>query len=67
MNTTPEATGTLEVAMGHAARLLATQPALAAEQAREILKVVPNHAPAEFLLARASARIGRGDEAIAAL
>ena len=53
--------------MMHATRLLQAQPALAAEQAREILKVVPNHAPAAFLLARASARLGRGDEAIAAL
>ena len=53
--------------MKHAATLLAAQPELAAEQAREILKAVPNHAPAAFLLARANARIGRGDEAIAAL
>jgi predicted Zn-dependent protease len=60
-------TGSLEVAMKHAAALMANRPDLAAEQAREILKVMPNHAPAEFLLARASARIGRGDEAIAAL
>ncbi len=53
--------------MKHAEALLAKQPELAAEQVREILKAVPNHAPAAFLLARASARIGRGDEAIAAL
>jgi predicted Zn-dependent protease len=53
--------------MKHATRMLAAQPALAAEQAREILKVVPKHAPAAFLLAKALARIGRGDEAIAAL
>jgi len=53
--------------MMHATRLLEAQPELAAEQAREILKVVPNHAPAAFLLACASARLGRGDEAIAAL
>jgi predicted Zn-dependent protease len=53
--------------MMHATRLLQAQPALAAEQAREILKVVPQHAPAAFLLARALAGLGRGDEAIAAL
>ena len=53
--------------MKHAAGLLASEPALAAEQAREVLKVVPNHAPAAFLLARASARLGRGDDAITAL
>jgi tetratricopeptide (TPR) repeat protein len=67
MSETADPTGTLQVAMKHAANLLAARPALAAEQAREILKAVPNHAPAAFLLARAYARIGRGDEAIAAL
>jgi len=67
VSSTPEPTGTVEVAMKHAAALLAAKPELAAEQAREILKVVPNHAPAAFLLARASGRLGRGDDAIAAL
>ena len=67
MSATVEPTGTLDVAMKHAAQLLATQPALAAQQAREILKVMPNHAPAVFLLARALAATGSGDEAIAAL
>jgi tetratricopeptide (TPR) repeat protein len=62
-----EPTGSLEVAMKHATNLLAAQPALAAEQAQEILKAVPNHAPAVFLLARANACIGRGDDAIEAL
>jgi tetratricopeptide (TPR) repeat protein len=62
-----EPTGSLEVAMKHATNLLAAQPALAAEQAQEILKAVPNHAPAAFLLARANACIGRGDDAIEAL
>ncbi len=59
--------GTLEVAIAHAARLLEREPALAVEQAREILKVVPNHVPAMFLLATALQRAGRGDEAITAL
>ncbi len=67
MSPTSEPTGTLEVAMKHAEALLAKRPELAAEQVHEILKAVPNHAPAAFLLARANARIGRGDEAIAAL
>ncbi len=67
MSAANEPTGTLAVAMKHAAGLLAAKPELAAEQAREVLKVVPNHAPAAFLLARASARIGRGDDAIEAL
>ena len=67
MNATADPTGTLAVAMQHANRLLESQPMLAAEQAREILKVVPKHVPALFLLASALARAGRGDEAIAAL
>jgi predicted Zn-dependent protease len=67
VSATADPTATLDVAMKHAGRLLAAEPALAAEQAREILKVVPNHAPAAFLLGQALARIGRGDEAIAAL
>jgi tetratricopeptide (TPR) repeat protein len=67
MSQTTDPTGTLQVAMKHAANLLAAEPQLAAEQAHEILKAVPNHAPAAFLLARANARLGRGDEAIAAL
>jgi tetratricopeptide (TPR) repeat protein len=67
VSSTTEPTGTLEVAMQHATKLLAAKPELAAEQAHEILKIVPTHAPAAFLLARASARLGRGDEAIEAL
>jgi predicted Zn-dependent protease len=67
MSATADPTGTLDVAMKRAAQLLAVQPALAVEQAREILKAVPNHAPAAFLLANALGRTGRGDEAIAAL
>ncbi len=59
--------GTLEVALAHATRLLEREPALAVEQAQEILKVVPNHPPAMFLLATALQRTGRGDEAIVAL
>ena len=42
MSSAPEPVGTVEVALSHAARLLATDPALAAEQASEILKVVPD-------------------------
>src|SRR5262245_45545471 len=67
MNTPAEPTGTLEVALAHAARLLERDPALAVEQAREILKVVPNHASAHFLLADALGRTGQGDAAIVAL
>jgi len=48
-----EATGTLEVALAHASRLLASKPALAAAQASEILHVVPGYPPARLLLAQA--------------
>lgn len=51
--------GSLEVALKHAARLLTAQPALAAEQAAEILKVVPGH-PGAMLL-HAVAQRGCGD------
>jgi tetratricopeptide (TPR) repeat protein len=55
--------GTLDVALAHAARLLATQPALAAEQAEEILKVMPGHPAAALILG--SARRATGDAAAA--
>ena len=60
-------TGTLETALAHARRLLNAQPTLAAEQATEILKIVPEHPAALFLLANALGRARRGDEAIAVL
>ncbi len=44
--------------MAHAARLLDVEPALAAEQAQEILKAVPGHPPAVLLLATARRRSG---------
>jgi tetratricopeptide (TPR) repeat protein len=46
-------TGTLDTAMAHASRLLEADPALAAEQALEVLKAVPNHPPAVLLLGTA--------------
>ena len=67
MNTPAEPTGTLAVALAHATRLLEREPALAGEQAQEILKVVPNHPSALFLLAQALGRSRRGDDAIAVL
>jgi predicted Zn-dependent protease len=45
-----EPTGTLESALAQTRRLLKTDPTLAAEQAREILKVVPRHPVAILLL-----------------
>ena len=59
--------GSLEVALEHAARMLAAQPALAAEQAREILKVVPGQPLALLLLARAQRACGDFAGALAGL
>jgi len=55
--------GSLEVALNHTARLLANQPALAAEQASEILKIVPGHPLA--MLHLGVARRACGDPAAA--
>jgi tetratricopeptide (TPR) repeat protein len=52
-STTLEATGSLEMALAHARRLLRSSPAAAAEQAREILRVVPEHLETLGLLATA--------------
>src|SRR5579863_74672 len=60
---TAEPVGTIEVALAHAARLLERDPALAAEQAGEILKAAPGHPPA--LLVLAIAQRLRGDAAAA--
>ena len=59
--TAPGPTGSLAVALAHAARLLVSRPGLAADQAREILAVVPSSAEAWRLLADALTRLG--DEA----
>ena len=53
-----QSSGSLEVALSHAARLLQAQPALAAEQAAEILRVVPDHPMAMLLLAVAHRSCG---------
>ena len=63
MNTAPEPTGTIAAALQNAARLLHREPLLAAEQAVEILKVVPAHPGATLLLG--SARRGAGNPAAA--
>ncbi|MEX0644183.1 MAG: tetratricopeptide repeat protein, partial [Parvularculaceae bacterium] len=58
-----EPTGTLAVALDHAAKLLADNPALAEEQAREILKVMPRQLEATLILAKASRRKGDSEAA----
>jgi tetratricopeptide (TPR) repeat protein len=60
-------TTTLDGALAHTSRLLAAHPALAADQANEILRTVGPHPGATLLLGLALGRCGRGDEAIAAL
>ena len=60
MASTNDPTGTLQVALAHAARLLASRPDLAEGQAREIIAVVPSSAEAWGLLAEA--RLRQGDD-----
>jgi len=62
-----EPLGTLQVALGHAARLLEREPSMAAEQAAEILRVHPDQPEALTISGLALGRIGQGEEAIAAL
>ncbi len=66
-STVSDPRGTLDVALGHTQRLLEQNPAMAAEQAREILRVMPVQPRALALLGHALAALGRQDEAIAAL
>jgi predicted Zn-dependent protease len=63
----PEPVGTLDVALTHAARLLQRDPAHAAEQAREILKVLPSEPRARLILGQAERRAGRTDSALEVL
>jgi tetratricopeptide (TPR) repeat protein len=67
MGATQEVTGTLEVALKHTARLLETAPALAAEQALEILKAVPQHPSATIMLGVAQRKTGQLDASLATL
>ncbi|HSY07152.1 MAG TPA: sulfotransferase [Steroidobacteraceae bacterium] len=67
MSAASEPVGTLEVALAHATRLLATQPAMAAAQAVEILKVVPEHPVAVLLLASAQRATGHSAAAVGLL
>ncbi|HEX5460251.1 MAG TPA: sulfotransferase [Steroidobacteraceae bacterium] len=67
MSTPAEPVGTLEVALAHASRLLAVKPAVAAEQACEILKVVPKQPQAMLILGLARAMAGDVEGSIDAL
>lgn len=59
--------GTLAIALDRTRELLDRQPALAEEQAREILRVIPGQPHALVLQGRALAALGRIDDAIAVL
>jgi predicted Zn-dependent protease len=67
LNSVSEPVGTLDVALGHAARLLERDAALAAEQAGEILKVAPGHPHARLILGAAHRIGGRPELALAVL
>src|SRR5882672_1722000 len=64
MTQAADSVGTLDAALAHAARLLDTRPLLAAEQAQEILKVVPAEPMAMLLLGRAKLRLDAVEEAL---
>jgi predicted Zn-dependent protease len=61
MTDRPQPAGSLATALTHAQKLLAKSPALAEEQAREILKAVPGHPIATLYLALA--RRAQNDDA----
>jgi tetratricopeptide (TPR) repeat protein len=67
MRSTPDPVGTLDVALMHAARLLESNPALAAEQAGEILSVAPGHPVALLYLGVAHRTRGQLAEAVRVL
>ena len=66
-NTVSTTTASLEGALSRTSHLLATDPALAAEQANEILRTVGPHPGATLMLGIALDRCGRGREALTAL
>lgn len=65
--TVTAAVGSFEQALAHAARLLDRDPAMAEEQATEILRAVPEHPAALRLLAAARAAQGKLEGALAVL
>jgi predicted Zn-dependent protease len=62
-----EPVGTLDVALAHARSLLGKDPALAAQQAQEILKIVPGHPLARLVLGSARRISGLTEDALAVL
>jgi len=64
LNNPSSASGSVETAMKHAASLLQTDAALAAQQATEILAAAPDYPPAKLLLATAKHHLGESQEAL---
>jgi tetratricopeptide (TPR) repeat protein len=64
LNGLTEPIGSVDAALAHAKRLLEKNPDLAAEQAREILNVVPAHPLARLILGAAQRRGGRASAAL---
>ena len=64
MSKAAENVGGLDVALSHAARLLETDAALAAEQVDEILRVVPGHPMAQLIGGIAARRLGDAARAV---
>ncbi len=64
MHAIHETTQQLKAALAHAEHLLIREPVLAADQAREILRVMPNQPDAEILLARALRAQGFANDAL---
>jgi tetratricopeptide (TPR) repeat protein len=67
LSSVQEKAGSVASALAHAGRLLARDPALAAEQAGEILRVVPDEPQGLLILGSALGALGRTKEAAAAL
>ncbi len=67
MSAVPDQTADLQAALSHTANLLETQPKLAAAQALEILRNIPDQANALMFYAISQAKLGHLDVAIANL
>jgi tetratricopeptide (TPR) repeat protein len=67
MSGAQEPVGSLEVALAHAAKLLTSDPTLAAEQADEVLKVAPGNPIATVILGAAHRARGNAPAALAIL
>jgi tetratricopeptide (TPR) repeat protein len=64
LNSVSQPIGSIDQALAHAKRLLEKSPELAAEQAREILSVIPGHPLARLILGAAHRAAGRAQAAL---